>query len=93
MVLAADELEVHARPGSDVIYIDASLIRVSEKKQRKLSQAKIRQYAAAYDRGDEFPPIVVEDCDGFYTVRDGRHRFQAQLICGYLMIAVTVYNS
>lgn len=93
MVQVADNLEVHARPGGQVVYIDASLIRVSEKKQRKLSLAKIREYAANYERGDEFPPITVEDCGGFYTVRDGRHRFQAQLLGGYTMIAVTVYNS
>lgn len=66
-------------------------VNVNPKKLRKLSQAKVRQYLHEYERGDEFPPITVEDCGDFYTVRDGRHRYQAQLLAGYDKISVTVY--
>lgn len=82
----------HARPDGETRYVDAHLIRVNPKKLRKLSMAKIRQYAADYDSGDQFPPIVVEDCGAFYTVRDGRHRFQAQLLSGVRVIEVSLYN-
>jgi hypothetical protein len=56
-----------------------------------MSRAKIHRYVFGYESGDNFPPIVVEDCGGFYTIRDGRHRFQAQLIAGYTEIKVVVY--
>lgn len=71
-------------------YVDASLIRVNAKKLRKLSQAKIRQYARDYEHGDDFPALSVSDCGSFYTIRDGRHRFQAQLLAGFRLVAVEV---
>jgi hypothetical protein len=71
-------------------YVDVEFIHVNPKKLRKLSQAKIRCYARDYERGDDFPPISVTDCGGFYTVRDGRHRLQAQLLVGFNLIAVQV---
>jgi|GEM_PF-1485130 len=84
-------IDSHARPDGELRYVDADLIRVNPKKLRKLSTAKINQYASDYDSGDCFPPIVVEDCGEFYTVRDGRHRFQAQLMIGCRHIEVSVY--
>lgn len=82
----------HSRPDGEIRLVDIGSIRVNPKKLRKLSQAKIRQYAANYDTGSHFPPIVVEDCGEFYTVRDGRHRFQAQLLAGVRVIEVSIYN-
>ena len=79
-----------SRIETGICYIDADLIRVNQKKLRKLSQAKISQYLRDFERGDAFPPIEVENCGGFYTIRDGRHRFQAQLLCGYRLVTVTV---
>lgn len=75
---------------SDISYVPIDRVRVNPKKLRKLSMAKIRRYAAEYEAGDEFPPLSVFDCGGFYTVRDGRHRFQAQLACGYRVVAVRI---
>ena len=75
-----------------ITHVDAARIHVNPKKLRKLSQTKIRQYAHDYDKGDSFPPIVVEDCGEFYTVRDGRHRLQAQLSIGIQSIDVSLYN-
>ena len=66
------------------------MINVNRKKLRKLSRAKIRQYVLDYERGDAFPPISVEDCGSFYTIRDGRHRYQAQLIAGFTIVDVVV---
>jgi len=74
----------------DTYEIDATQIRVNHKKLRKLSRAKIEQYARDFEYGNDFPPIHVEDCGDFYTIRDGRHRFQAQLSLGYRTITVTV---
>lgn len=85
-------IDVHARPDGELRVVDVAKIRVNPKKLRKLSLAKIRQYAEAYDYGDDFPPIVVENCGDFYTVRDGRHRFQAQLSIGMSSIEVSLYN-
>lgn len=79
--------DTHGTP----LLVDIAQVNVNRKKLRKLSQAKIRRYLVDYERGDDFPPIVVEDCNGFYTVRDGRHRYQAQLIAGYSVISVIVY--
>lgn len=76
---------------SSTRYVDITRVNVNRKKLRKLSQAKIRQYLLDYERGDDFPPITVEDCGDFFTVRDGRHRYQAQLQAGHSRIAVTVY--
>ena len=84
--------DVHSRPDAEIRVVDVATVHVNTKKLRKLSAAKIRQYTHDYDRGCEFPPITVESCGDFYTVRDGRHRFQAQLACGYSMIEVSVYN-
>ena len=84
--------DVHSRPDAEIRVVDAAAVRVNPKKLRKLSAVKIRQYMHDYDRGCDFPPITVEDCGGFYTVRDGRHRFQAQLGCGYRYIEVSIYN-
>lgn len=67
-------------------------IRVSSKKLRKLSAAKIRQYVRDFESGDDFPPIEVLCCGDFYVVDDGRHRFQAQLICGFERVAVIILN-
>ena len=84
--------DVHSRSDAEIRFVDAAMVRVNAKKLRKLSAAKIRQYAYDYDLGCEFPPITVEDCGEFYTVRDGRHRLQAQLMCGHHMIEVAFYN-
>jgi hypothetical protein len=80
----------YARTGERTIAIEA--IRVSGRKLRKLSHAKIRRYRLAYEAGDAFPPITVDDCGGFYTIRDGRHRYQAQLACGFAAVSVLVMN-
>ncbi len=72
-------------------HVPINTINVSAKKLRKLSQAKIAKYVQCYDRGDSFPPITVEDNGGFYTIRDGRHRYQAQLRAGFAMVEVSVY--
>lgn len=85
-------IDPHARPNGEIRLIDVDSIRVNPKKLRKLSRAKILKYATDYDRGDSFPPIVVENCGGFYTVRDGRHRYQAQLIAGARLVEVSLYN-
>lgn len=74
------------------VWVDIATVRVNPKKLRKLSQAKILRYAHDYETGNHFPPIVVEDCGGFYTVRDGRHRLQAQLMIGCESIEVSLYN-
>jgi ParB-like chromosome segregation protein Spo0J len=71
-------------------YVAIDDIFVSRKKLRKLSDAKITQYAQAYEGGEEFPPISVDDNGGFYTIFDGRHRYQAQLRAGFTLVAVSV---
>ena len=65
-------------------------VRVNPKKLRKLHPKKVAQYERDFERGDDFPPIEVEDCGSFYTVRDGRHRYIAQAHLGYQMIDVVV---
>jgi ParB-like chromosome segregation protein Spo0J len=70
--------------------VDIDIIRVNHKKLRKLSNAKIAQYLRDYESGDDFPPITVDDCNGFYTINDGRHRYQAQLAAGFAKVAVIV---
>jgi hypothetical protein len=77
----------------EVHYVAVSVIRVNHKKLRKLSQAKILRYAVDYERGDDFPPIAVDDCGDFFTVRDGRHRLQAQLIAGFATVAIQIRAS
>ena len=84
-------IDVHSRPDGEILIIPVDAVRVNSKKLRKLSGAKIAQYVRDYERGDEFPAITVEDCGGFYTVRDGRHRYQAQLLCGYTQIEASLY--
>lgn len=74
----------------DVRYVHVDLIRVNPKKLRKLSEAKIKRYMLDYEHGDDFPAISVNDCGSFYTVRDGRHRLQAQLRAGYTHVEVAV---
>jgi hypothetical protein len=74
------------------IHIDVSLIQVNAKKLRKLSLAKIRQYIRAYEAGHNFPAIIVVDCGSFYIIRDGRHRYQAQLACGFQLVSAVVVN-
>ncbi len=76
----------------DIVYVPIAALRVNPKKLRKLSAAKIRRYIRDYEAGDEFPPLTVLDCGSFYTIRDGRHRYQAQLACGYQVVAVVVVN-
>lgn len=78
---------MHAAPAK---IVPMNEIRVNNKKLRKLSGSKIAQYMRDYDRGDTFPPIVVEDNGSFYTINDGRHRYQAQLLAGYLTVEVIV---
>lgn len=73
-----------------VRYVAVDEIFVNRKKLRKLSDAKIAQYARAYESGDQFPPISVDDNGGFYTIFDGRHRYQAQLSAGFAIVAVSV---
>ena len=74
--------------GNSPQYVPVDMIRVNYKKLRKLSQAKINRYAREYERGDDFPPIKVDFCGDFYTIRDGRHRFQAQQHAGITLIEV-----
>lgn len=73
-----------------IITVPIDTIRVSEKKLRKLSAAKIAQYQTDYDNGDSFPPIRVDDNGGFYTIFDGRHRYQAQLHAGLCVVDVEI---
>ena len=75
-----------------MVDIQISQIYVSAKKLRKLSAAKIRQYICDYEAGDNFPAITVVDCGDFYTIRDGRHRYQAQLACGFEVVTAIVTN-
>lgn len=77
--------------GNSQKYVPIDTVRVSHKKLRKLSKAKIDRYAREYERGDDFPAIKVDDCGDFYTIRDGRHRFQAQLYVGFVMIEIDTY--
>ena len=77
----------------DLHVVPIHAVHVSPKKIRKLHPKKIQQYEYDYERGDHFPPIEVEDCGTFYTVRDGRHRYIAQLNLGYTMIDVVVVRS
>ncbi len=72
-------------------FVPIDSVRVNRKKLRKLSQAKIVRYERDYELGDSFPPITVEDNGGFYTIRDGRHRYQAQLRAGHCLVEVDVY--
>jgi hypothetical protein len=65
-------------------------VRVHIKKLRKLHPRKVAQYEADFEYGDEFPPIEVENCGAFYTIRDGRHRYIAQKNLEYAMIDVVV---
>ena len=74
------------------LYVPIGSIRVNSKKLRKLSAAKICRYARDFEAGDDFPPIRVMCCGDFYTINDGRHRFQAQLACGFDRVAVVVLN-
>lgn len=83
--------DVHSRPDGEIRVVNADDVRVNPKKLRKLSKVKIDRYRHDYDCGSDFPPITVEDCGEFYTVRDGRHRFQAQLACGIRLIEVSIY--
>ena len=71
--------------------ISVDSVRVNQKKLRKLSRVKIADFVRAYERGDAFMPILVEDNGNFYTIREGRHRFQAQLLAGYHSIEVELY--
>ncbi len=73
-----------------VHYVAIEEIFVNRKKLRKLSSTKINQYVRAYESGDHFPPISVDDSGDFYTIFDGRHRYQAQLRAGFTLIAVSV---
>lgn len=84
-------IDVHSRPDGEIRLVDVGDVHVNSKKLRKLSKVKIAQYASAYERGDQFPAITVEDAGGFYTVRDGRHRYQAQLLCGVRYVEVSIY--
>jgi hypothetical protein len=77
----------------EVLVVPMHLVRVKAKKLRKLHPTKVAQYEQDFERGDEFPPIEVEDCGEFYTVRDGRHRYIAQKNLGYAMIDVVVVRS
>lgn len=84
-------MKIDLRPNGDsYVLLDADKIRVNHKKLRKLSNAKIAKYRREYENGDDFPPITVDDCNGFYTIGDGRHRYQAQLGAGFSKIAVIV---
>lgn len=76
---------------SRLVPIDS--VRVKQKKLKKLHPTKVAQYERDFEQGDEFPPIEVEDCGGFYTIRDGRHRYIAQKNLGYTMIEVVVVRS
>ena len=73
-----------------LIFVSIESVRVNHKKIRKLSSAKVDFYAECFEAGDDFPPIEVLDCGDFYTVRDGRHRYLAQLLNGYRYVAVKV---
>jgi hypothetical protein len=75
---------------NNVQFVAIKDIYVNHKKLRKLSHVKIDQYVRDYERGDSFPPITVDDCGEFYTIRDGRHRYQAQLSAGYSLIEVSL---
>ncbi len=74
-----------------VVPIDT--VRLKEKKRKRLHPTKVAQYERDYERGDDFPPILVDDCGDFYTIRDGRHRYIAQQNLGYAMIDVVVFSN
>lgn len=73
-------------------YVPIESVRVSSKSLRKLSADKVARYSALYESGREFPAISVLVCEGFYTVRDGRHRLFAQMKAGFSTVLVTVLN-
>lgn len=71
-------------------FVSIDQIHVHPRTLRKVSKAKAEQYARRFEAGDDFPAIAVEHCGGFYTIRDGRHRYTAQLMLGYTTIEVEV---
>lgn len=74
------------------VYVSIHRINVNSKRLRKLSAVKICRYVADYEAGAQFPAITVVDCGDFYTIRDGRHRYQAQLACGFKVVAAIVIS-
>lgn len=77
---------------SMVRHIRTDRIHVSSKGKRRIDYAKVLVYEGSYEAGDQFPPILVEDCGGFYTIRDGRHRFLAQYGLGWQYVEAEVYQ-
>jgi hypothetical protein len=73
-----------------IVLVPISSVQVSWRKLAKLDQAKISVYEGDYERGDRFPPILLDDCGSFYTIVDGRHRFAAQRNLGWRMIEAQI---
>jgi hypothetical protein len=74
-------------------YLPVADVHMSAKNQRKVSQARVRQYAADMEWGSDFPPIRVLAVGDHYVVRDGRHRLMAHIANNYPLIIAIVVNS
>lgn len=75
----------------DSINVEQSL--ANQVRSQPLDQAVVEDYAAAMERGDAFPPVIVEEHEGQRWLLGGNHRFHARSKAGFETIDAHVIDN
>ena len=68
-------------------------LRHTRKKRRGVSPKRVEELRRLIETGEEVRPIKVHALgDGTYIVKDGRHRIQAHIAAGIMLIWAVVEN-
>jgi hypothetical protein len=74
------------RSNTQTIWARLDHVRVSDRRARALSAAKVARYREWLEQGRIAPPVRLARNGDVFVVRDGRHRVAAALAAGHAVI-------
>lgn len=78
---------------SQTLYLPIEALHFTKKKRRGVSPKRVGELRQLIEMGSDLPPVRVHALgDGTYVVKDGRHRIQAHIAAGIMLIWAVVEN-
>jgi hypothetical protein len=80
------------RKHTPTIWARLDVVRVSDRRGRALSAAKVARYRDWLEQGRVAPPVRLARNGDVFVVRDGRHRVAAALAAGHAVIEAELHR-
>ena len=78
---------------SQTLCLHIETLHFTKKKRRGISPKRVEELRRLIETGEEVRPIKVHALgDGTYILKDGRHRIQAHIAAGIMLIWAVVEN-